>query len=76
MIVMENIMMENKIKKRYPVLYSDKKDCCGCSACYSICPNKAIKLIPDKEGFLYPVVDKEKCVSCFACIRVCPFKAT
>lgn len=50
----------------------DKKDCCGCTACMSICPVKAITMKEDEEGFLYPVVDTEKCVNCGLCEKTCP----
>lgn len=56
------------------ILYKNKEDCCGCSACYSICPRNAIKMIPDNEGFLYPVINRELCVACKLCLQVCPFK--
>ncbi len=46
--------------------------CCGCSACYSVCPKKCIEFHSDKKGFLLPVVDEEVCVSCGACERACP----
>lgn len=55
------------MEKDYPILFVEKYECCGCSACY------AISMQPDEEGFLYPVVDKEKCVKCNACIKVCMF---
>ena len=32
----------------------NKTNCCGCTACMNICPKKAISMIEDKEGFLYP----------------------
>lgn len=50
----------------------DKKDCCGCTACESICPMKCIRMIADEEGFMYPKVDSKKCVNCHLCERVCP----
>lgn len=52
---------------------TDKTKCCGCTACYSICPSKCISMLPDKEGFLYPVTDAARCVECGACERVCPY---
>ena len=56
------------------VLYEKKEECCGCTACYAICPNSAISMIEDSEGFLYPHIDTEKCVNCNMCLKVCPIK--
>ena len=50
----------------------DKKDCCGCGACYSACPRQCITMKEDNEGFLYPVVDRTKCIQCGLCKKVCP----
>ena len=41
-----------------------KENCCGCHACYNVCPKFAINMVADKEGFLYPNVSVEKCVNC------------
>jgi NAD-dependent dihydropyrimidine dehydrogenase PreA subunit len=46
--------------------------CCGCSACYAVCPKRAITMKPDAEGFLLPVIDKTLCVNCGQCQKVCP----
>lgn len=51
----------------------EKADCCGCSACASICKHDAIMMKPDVMGFLYPVVDESKCVDCGLCDKVCAF---
>lgn len=51
----------------------DKADCCGCTACASICPHNAIQMKPDVLGFLYPDVDIKKCVDCGLCEKVCAF---
>ncbi len=58
-----------------PVLYKEKSECCGCSACYAICPKQAIEMVKDNEGFEYPQIQSEKCIGCLQCLRVCPFKA-
>ena len=50
------------------------EDCCGCTACASICKHNAIKMEPDTLGFLYPKVDNSKCVDCGLCDKVCPLK--
>lgn len=52
---------------------TDSKDCCGCTACASICTHDAIKMEPDGLGFLYPKVDESKCVECGLCEKVCQF---
>lgn len=46
--------------------------CCGCCACSAACPAEAIRLSPDKAGFLYPLVDEFKCISCGLCDSTCP----
>lgn len=60
--------------KQMPVLYNRKEECCGCTACYAICPKEAISMVEDEEGFLYPIVEPEKCIRCYKCLTVCAFK--
>lgn len=52
---------------------TNKADCCGCTACASVCAHKAISMEPDALGFLYPKVNKDKCVDCGLCEKVCAF---
>lgn len=54
---------------------TNAEDCCGCSACASICPHDAITMKPDVLGFLYPHVDVEKCINCGLCEKVCSFNS-
>lgn len=51
---------------------TDKAKCCGCTACANKCPKAAISMIPDEEGFLYPVIDESLCIDCGLCNKVCP----
>lgn len=60
--------------RKIPVLFKEKKECCGCAACYAICSQMAISMIEDEEGFEYPRIDETKCVKCYQCLQVCPFK--
>ena len=46
--------------------------CTGCTACKSICPKGAIKMIEDDEGFLLPIIDQKKCIDCGLCKKNCP----
>ena len=62
--------MENKIK-----LYKTKMNCCGCGACYTVCPKHAIYMTEDKYGFMYPKISHKKCIKCGLCMRVCGFQA-
>ncbi len=57
-----------------PVLFNEKSECCGCSACKSVCPFGCIRMIDDEMGFKYPEIDYGNCVGCMKCIRVCPLK--
>ena len=62
-------------KNSPPDLTARRDACSGCSACAAICPQGAIAMEPDEEGFLCPVIDAEKCVRCGLCQKVCAFKA-
>lgn len=50
-----------------------KKECCGCTACTTVCPQNVISMKADEEGFLYPVINEGNCIECKLCIQVCDF---
>ena len=47
------------------------ENCTGCQLCSAICPNNAIKIELDEDGFYTPVVDNNKCTSCGLCKKTC-----
>lgn len=47
-------------------------ECCGCRNCENICPNKAVTMVENTEGFIYPQVDAGKCINCGLCQKACP----
>ena len=49
----------------------EKEKCCGCYACYNICPKHAITFVESKDGFMYPKIDESKCINCGLCKKVC-----
>lgn len=54
-------------------VFENKEDCCGCTACASICPKNAITMTYDDCGFSYPKIDQEACIDCGACQKTCAF---
>lgn len=52
----------------------DESNCSGCAACAQVCPQKAISMTLNANGFLLPVVNNTKCVNCGLCIKSCPLK--
>jgi coenzyme F420-reducing hydrogenase beta subunit len=48
-----------------------KQDCTGCGACLNACPNGAITMYMDEEGFFYPQ-QNGSCIHCDKCRNVCP----
>jgi formate hydrogenlyase subunit 6/NADH:ubiquinone oxidoreductase subunit I len=62
------------MEKELPILFNKKDECCGCTACFAICPKSAITMLEDEEGFEYPHINPEKCVRCYMCVKACPIK--
>lgn len=49
-----------------------KASCTGCGACFNICPNDAITMEYDEEGFAYPNIRRDICTDCGLCYERCP----
>lgn len=56
-------------------LVKNNAQCCGCTACKSICPKQAIAMIEDDRGFLYPKINQEKCINCGLCKKICFYQS-
>jgi len=52
--------------------YDLEIDCVGCGLCAIKCPNNAISMQKNYEGFSYPHVDSNLCNSCGGCYNLCP----
>ncbi|MCM1297012.1 MAG: Coenzyme F420 hydrogenase/dehydrogenase, beta subunit C-terminal domain, partial [Muribaculaceae bacterium] len=50
----------------------NKDLCTGCSACSTLCPNNAIVMKKNEEGFLYPEINNDLCTNCGLCKKRCP----
>ena len=50
----------------------EKNKCCGCHACFNVCPKNAISMKEDVKGFKYPIINRAKCINCGLCKKVCP----
>lgn len=55
------------------MIHVNNEECCGCTACSAICNHKAISMVPDALGFLYPKVDMNRCTNCGLCQQICSF---
>lgn len=55
-------------------LFENKASCFGCGACQAVCPNHAITMEFDPDGFAYPSIDEALCTECGLCAATCPAK--
>lgn len=47
-------------------------NCMGCGGCTCICPQKAVTLQKNQDGFFSATVDYALCNHCGLCVKVCP----
>lgn len=73
-IIMKKRIFEIKKNEKYPVLFIKQSNCCGCTACLAVCPQGAISMQNDINGFSYPYLNPNKCIKCQKCIGICPLK--
>jgi len=68
----KSMVKDGKVKPNY---FENKLEltCYGCYACKEICPNGAISMVEDFEGFVYPQIDEEICNNCDLCKKTCIF---
>ena len=69
---MEHSTVKEKVMKDNISLHVLEDKCCGCGACFQICPLEAIKMKEDEHGFRMPIVDSALCVGCGLCMKSCP----
>lgn len=48
-----------------------ENNCSGCGTCAGVCPQNAIKITLNKDGFFRPEIDKNSCVNCGLCLKIC-----
>lgn len=60
--------------EKFIKIFDVDNNCCGCTACMTVCKQKAISMKTDDKGFLYPEIDKSKCVNCGLCVKTCAFQ--
>ena len=46
--------------------------CTGCEACVALCPEQALQMEMNQEGFFYPRVQANLCSGCGLCAKRCP----
>lgn len=67
-----NKIIETSIETASKVKQKLCNSCMGCAACYNICPQKAIEMELDNEGFTKAYINPTKCTRCNLCKKTCP----
>lgn len=63
---------KNVTDSKLPFFLQDRTQCTGCGGCAAACSAKAIIMVKDSEGFLYPSINQSKCIQCRLCEKICP----
>ncbi len=66
-----NAEISDSSKDDKMILFDNKYECCGCTACANACPCNAITMVADDEGFKYPEINYDLCINCGKCKKVC-----
>ena len=66
----------NQNNKQQNNILSVSSICCGCGACYAVCPKGIISIPLNKDGFYQIDIKEDECVSCGKCVKVCPYLNT
>lgn len=69
--------LQNSIENVNEIKLSEKKNyiteyCTGCGACKNVCPNNAIEIKLNSEGFQHCYINLKKCINCGLCKKICP----
>ncbi len=47
-------------EEKIPILYQDKKECCGCGAYANICPRNAISMREIKKVYIISLEERKR----------------
>lgn len=64
--------MSNKTSNKDKVTLCAQHECCGCMACYNVCPSNGIRFVENQDKVLVPLINYDVCIACGRCRAVCP----
>lgn len=64
-------MVLKKLEEQDKRICSREK-CIGCGLCSAKCPQNAINMLEDSEGYSYSSIDTSRCINCNLCKKNCP----